>query len=290
MAGVASVCLPTNWAGPSPSRKSLNWLLAPRFTPEKIKLPQKTQNSPLLTLKITNLYTNVSSVLLMAPLSQHMWWIHFAASRRISLALIIYNKKKYLRDCPSDRKHPVLIWLCLSFGFIVASHSPRWLIFNLCARYIRLCLLSVGQHIQKYPQAGMDVSLRTCWHAVITVTLTHFIQDVFVTQRVQMTSSRRTGLLTSPQSCSCSCCRCWTLCWAAGSCSSSAPLPCRSPCSSGWTLLSPSYSSPLEVNESDRKNHQADNILITDSSEGMALFFKTDTTGKLLGWSYRYNN
>lgn len=182
MAGVASVCLPTNWAGPSPSRKSLNWLLAPRFTPEKIKLPQKTQNSPLLTLKITNLYTNVSSVLLMAPLSQHMWWIHFAASRRISLALIIYNKKKYLRDCPSDRKHPVLIWLCLSFGFIVASHSPRWLIFKLRARYIRLCLLSVGQHIQKYPQAGMDVSLRTCWHAVITVTLTHFIQDVFVTQ------------------------------------------------------------------------------------------------------------
>lgn len=94
MAGVASVCLPTNWAGPSPSRKSLNWLLAPRFTPEKIKLPQKTQNSQLLTLKITNLYTNMSSVLLMAPLSQHIWWIHFVASRRISLALIIYNKKK----------------------------------------------------------------------------------------------------------------------------------------------------------------------------------------------------
>lgn len=42
MAGVASVCLPTNWAGPSPSRKSLNWLLAPRFTPEKIKLTQRT--------------------------------------------------------------------------------------------------------------------------------------------------------------------------------------------------------------------------------------------------------
>lgn len=141
MAGVASVCLPTNWAGPSPSRKSLNWLLAPRFTPEKIKLPQKTQNSPLLTLKITNLYTNVSSVLLMAPLSQHMWWIHFAASRRISLALIIYNKKKYLRDCPSDRKQPVLIWLCLSFGFIVASHSPRWLILN-CVLVILDCVYS----------------------------------------------------------------------------------------------------------------------------------------------------
>lgn len=46
MAGVASVCLPTNWAGPSPSRKSLNWLLAPRFTPEKIKLTHKhTQNT-----------------------------------------------------------------------------------------------------------------------------------------------------------------------------------------------------------------------------------------------------
>lgn len=48
MAGVASVCRPTNCAGPSPSKKSLNWLLAPRFTPEKIKLMQKTQNeSPI---------------------------------------------------------------------------------------------------------------------------------------------------------------------------------------------------------------------------------------------------
>lgn len=43
MAGVASVCRPTNWAGPSPSRKSLNWLLAPRFTPEKIKLERNTE-------------------------------------------------------------------------------------------------------------------------------------------------------------------------------------------------------------------------------------------------------
>lgn len=52
-------------------------------------------------------------------------------------------------------------------------------------------------------------------------------------------------LLTSPQSCSCSCCRCWTLGWAVGSCSCSAPPPCRSPCSFGSVRPSPSCSSPL---------------------------------------------
>lgn len=138
MAGVASVCLPTNWAGPSPSRKSLNWLLAPRFTPEKIKLPQKTQNSPLLTLKITNLYTNVSSVLLMAPLSQHMWWIHFAASRRISLALIIYNKKKYLRDCPSDRKQFDSVWVLV----LSSPHTLHADSFLNCVLVILDCVYS----------------------------------------------------------------------------------------------------------------------------------------------------
>lgn len=68
-------------------------------------------------------------------------------------------------------------------------------------------------------------------------------------QEVQMVdgkwSQQERALLTSPQSCSCSCCRCWTLCWAGGSCSWSAPLPCRSLCSSGWVHPSPSYFSPL---------------------------------------------
>jgi len=36
--GVAKVCRPTSWAGPSPSRKSLNWLSAANLTPGKIKL------------------------------------------------------------------------------------------------------------------------------------------------------------------------------------------------------------------------------------------------------------
>lgn len=38
MAGVASVCRPTSWPGPRPSRKSLNWLSAPNRIPEKIRL------------------------------------------------------------------------------------------------------------------------------------------------------------------------------------------------------------------------------------------------------------
>lgn len=57
------------------------------------------------------------------------------------------------------------------------------------------------------------------------------------------------GLLTSPQSCSCSCCRCWTPCSAADSCSSSAPRPCQSLCSFEWARLSPSYFCPLDERE-----------------------------------------
>lgn len=38
MGGVANVCRPTIWAGPSPSRKSLNWLSGPRRVVGKTKL------------------------------------------------------------------------------------------------------------------------------------------------------------------------------------------------------------------------------------------------------------
>lgn len=38
MGGVASVCRPTIWAGPSPSRKSLNWLSGPRRVVGKTNL------------------------------------------------------------------------------------------------------------------------------------------------------------------------------------------------------------------------------------------------------------
>lgn len=54
MAGVASVCLPTNWDGPRPSRKSLNWLLAPRLTPEKIKLRQRTYKCEWMKTNLAN--------------------------------------------------------------------------------------------------------------------------------------------------------------------------------------------------------------------------------------------
>lgn len=56
-------------------------------------------------------------------------------------------------------------------------------------------------------------------------------------------------VLTSPRSCSCWCCHCWTPCWAAGSCSSSARPPCQSLCSSEWAHLSPSYFCPLDERE-----------------------------------------
>lgn len=39
--GVANVCLPTSWAGPSPSRKSLNWLSEESLTPGKMRLRQR---------------------------------------------------------------------------------------------------------------------------------------------------------------------------------------------------------------------------------------------------------
>lgn len=53
MAGVASVCRPTSWPGPKPSRKSLNWLSAPSRIPEKIRLTHththySTSHTPLL--------------------------------------------------------------------------------------------------------------------------------------------------------------------------------------------------------------------------------------------------
>lgn len=38
MGGVANVCRPTIWAGPSPSRKSLNWLSGPRRVVGKTNL------------------------------------------------------------------------------------------------------------------------------------------------------------------------------------------------------------------------------------------------------------
>lgn len=44
MGGVASVCLPTIWAGPSPSRKSLNWLPGPRRVVGKTNLRELEQN------------------------------------------------------------------------------------------------------------------------------------------------------------------------------------------------------------------------------------------------------
>lgn len=45
MEGVASVCRPTIWAGPSPSRKSLNWLSGPRRVVGKTNLRQRKQNN-----------------------------------------------------------------------------------------------------------------------------------------------------------------------------------------------------------------------------------------------------
>ena len=44
MGGVASVCRPTIWAGPSPSRKSLNWLSGPRRVVGKTNLRERKQN------------------------------------------------------------------------------------------------------------------------------------------------------------------------------------------------------------------------------------------------------
>lgn len=50
--GVAKVCRPTSWAGPSPSRKSLNWLSAANLTPGKIKLEITLEKSKKInTLK-----------------------------------------------------------------------------------------------------------------------------------------------------------------------------------------------------------------------------------------------
>lgn len=41
--GVASVCRPTSWPGPSPSRKSLNWLSAPSRVVGKMNLPRRAK-------------------------------------------------------------------------------------------------------------------------------------------------------------------------------------------------------------------------------------------------------
>lgn len=41
MGGVASVCRPTSWAGPRPSRKSLNWASEESLTPGKMRLKEK---------------------------------------------------------------------------------------------------------------------------------------------------------------------------------------------------------------------------------------------------------
>lgn len=43
--GVASVCRPTSWPGPSPSRKSLNWLSAPSRVVGKMNLPRGEQRA-----------------------------------------------------------------------------------------------------------------------------------------------------------------------------------------------------------------------------------------------------
>lgn len=45
MGGVASVCRPTIWAGPSPSRKSLNWLSGPRRVVGKTNLRESKQSN-----------------------------------------------------------------------------------------------------------------------------------------------------------------------------------------------------------------------------------------------------
>ena len=41
MGGVANVCRPTSWAGPRPSRKSLNWASEESLTPGKMRLKQR---------------------------------------------------------------------------------------------------------------------------------------------------------------------------------------------------------------------------------------------------------
>lgn len=41
MGGVANVCRPTSWAGPRPSRKSLNWASEESLTPGKMRLEQR---------------------------------------------------------------------------------------------------------------------------------------------------------------------------------------------------------------------------------------------------------
>lgn len=50
MAGVARVWRPTSWAGPRPSRKSLNWLSEAKRTPGKIRL--KANNTGLFCVTL----------------------------------------------------------------------------------------------------------------------------------------------------------------------------------------------------------------------------------------------
>lgn len=50
IAGVARVWRPTSWAGPRPSRKSLNWLSEAKRTPGKIRLKAKQHRIIFVTL------------------------------------------------------------------------------------------------------------------------------------------------------------------------------------------------------------------------------------------------
>lgn len=188
MAGVASVCLPTNWAGPSPSRKSLNWLLAPRFTPEKIKLTKKTH-------KIRNCYVMVQFLIsktnehhergdsikdnISGCLSPTLFSVVCVQSAQSELILLLsgdpepfaaghyLQHEKHLENCPSKiihhRKHQALIWFSQSSCFIIASLCPSWVFFlTVCSLYSTLFTVS--------PCLDTLQPLTTRWHTNSTVT------------------------------------------------------------------------------------------------------------------------
>lgn len=127
MAGVASVCLPTNWAGPSPSRKSLNWLLAPRFTPEKIKLTHThTHTEHLDAWWKKSCLKHVSDISTPAELSisglrlytvSRRWYLaaHFAAFRR-NLQLLCRSFNSITSDFAPD-------WALFCFSVLIMLHS-----------------------------------------------------------------------------------------------------------------------------------------------------------------------
>ena len=116
IAGVARVCRPTSWAGPRPSRKSLNWLLAPRLTPGKIKLTQRTQRTGLNIRKgpVSTLYT-VSSFCCQS----------------------LFTAWKHIGNCPSHRihhrKHYSFNLIQSKFVFIIAPLSP--FLWTMCSLY-----------------------------------------------------------------------------------------------------------------------------------------------------------